>query len=424
MIKLKTSIPGPRSARILEGLKRKNGGWGVPHPLVFSGKGRGAYCQDIDGNVFLDFASQITSNPLGYNHPEMLGVVKKYGKKFPVKYAGQDFSVKEHLEMIESLLDISPGKDFNAAFLVNSGAEAVENAIKICMRSRRKTKFGISMQGAFHGRTVGALSLHHSNPIHRKGYMLLPNFGLPFDDTAGEKLENIIKSKGVDKVGFVILECFQGEGGYNIASKKMVKDLRKITSKHEIPLICDEVQSGVGRTGKWWAFEYFDVKPEIFTSAKALQVGAVVSSKKMFPNEVGAISSTWGGGHVLDLALGMKTLEVIKKDKLLASNRKNGEYCLKSLQNIDGITSQRGLGLMLAFDLPSARVRDNVVIECAKNGLLVLSCGEKSIRVIPPYVIEKKEIDEGLEIIEKAVKVCAEKGFRHKGKVCDFMECA
>lgn len=308
-------------------------------------------------------------------------------------------------------------------FLVNSGAEAVENAIKICMRQRRNMKFSVSMQGSFHGRTLGALSLHHSKPIHRKGYMLLPNVELPFNDSAGERLHRILEKEGEEKIGFVILECVQGEGGYNIASKKMVGALREITRGHKIPLIIDEVQSGVGRTGKWWAFEHYDIKPDVFSSAKGLQVGACVASKSLFPKEVGAISTTWGGGHVLDLSLGVKIIEIIKKEKLLVRNRKTGAYVLRGLEGIDSITNQRGLGLMLAFDLSNAKVRDNVVIECIRNGLIVLGCGDKSIRVIPPYVIHKDDIDKGLAVIEKAVKTCSARGFKHKGNICDFMSC-
>jgi 4-aminobutyrate aminotransferase len=421
MIKLKTKIPGRKSRKILDGLKKKNGGWGVPHPLVFSGGGKGAYCEDIDGNVFLDFASQIASNPMGYNHKELNEVVKKYSK-FPVKYAGQDFTIEEHLEFIESVLGISP-KGMNAMFLVNSGAEAVENAIKICMKKRKKMKFSVSMEGAFHGRTLGALSLHHSKKLHRNGFILEPNKKLPWSDDAGSKLKKLVKTYGAEKIGFVILEHFQGEGGYRIPSKKMIKELRGICKKNGIPYIADEVQAGMGRTGKWWAFEHYGIKPDVFSSAKALQVGAVISSKKMFPKEAGAISSTWGGGHKLDLAIGMKTIEIIKRDKLLRRNVKMGNYLMGELKKIENVNNVRGRGLMIAFDLKNGKERDDFIIECVKKGLIVLGAGEKSIRVIPPFVIEKKDINEGLKVIDNALRVCCKDGFKHKGDICDFMGC-
>jgi 4-aminobutyrate aminotransferase len=422
MIKLKTKIPGVKSARILDGLKRRNGGWGVPHPLVFSGKGNGAYCEDIDGNRFLDFACQIATNPLGYNHSEMIRIIKEYNNRFPIKYGGQDFSVREHLDMIEEILRISP-RCMGAAFLVNSGAEAVENAIKICMRKRRKSKFSVSVDGAFHGRTLGALSLHHSKLVHREGYFLEPNKKLSFSESSGDELKEIIKKNGAESVGFVILEHLQGEGGYRIPSMKMVKDLRRVCKSNGIPYVADEVQAGMGRTGKWWSFEHYGVTPDVFSSAKALQVGACVARKSLFPDEVGAISSTWGGGHVVDLALGMKTIEIIKKKKLLSGNKKMGKYVLRRLGEIPEIYGQRGRGLMIAFDLGSAGMRDNVVVECVKRGLLVLGCGERGIRVIPPFIIRKEEVDEGLDVIEGAIRVCGARGFAHKGKICDFMGC-
>ncbi|MBU0533117.1 aminotransferase class III-fold pyridoxal phosphate-dependent enzyme [Candidatus Micrarchaeota archaeon] len=423
MINLKTKIPGPKSLRILTKLKAKNGGWGVTYPFVLSSKGKGAYCEDIDGNVFLDFGSQIASNPFGYNHPELLEVLKAYGKRTPIKFAGQDFAVEEHLKMIEELTSITP-RNLDNAFLINSGAEAVENAIKICMRSRPKTKVGISMERAFHGRTLGALSLTNSNKVHKKGYMRLPMLRLPYDESAAEHLETILATEVYpDEIGFVILEHVQGEGGYTPAPKKMVEDLRKITKKNGIPYISDEIQAGIGRTGKWWAFQHYNIVPEVFTSGKALQVGAVVANHSLFPNEAGAISSTWGGGHILDLAMGLKTIELIKKQKILQRNERIGQYCLKALNDVAGISNQRGIGLMLAFDLPSQEIRDNVLLECVQNGLILLGCGIKGIRVIPPYIVEEKDIDTAITIIEKAVKTCSVKKFKHRGKIYDFLHC-
>jgi 4-aminobutyrate aminotransferase len=423
MIKLRTAVPGPKSFRILRGLKAKNGGWSVSYPLVFSGKGHGPYCEDLDGNVFLDMASQIASNPLGYNHPEMLEVVRSYLGRFPLKFAGQDFAVAEHLGLIEDLAGISP-EGLDTAFLINSGAEAVENAIKICMRKRPGTKFGISMESGWHGRTLGALSLTNSSKVHKRGYMRLPMMRLPYDESAGEGLERMIRAEASpEEIGFIIIEHVQGEGGYNIAPKRMVSDLRRIASDNGIPYISDEVQAGMGRTGKWWAFEHYGIVPDVFTCAKALQVGAVVSSKKAFPGEAGAISSTWGGGHILDLAMGMKTIEIIKRERLLQRNASTGAYMLSALEDIRGISGQRGLGLMLAFDLPTPDERDNVVAECAKRGLLVLGCGRSSIRLIPPYVTAKDDADKAMEIIADSVRACARKGFSHTGPICDFIRC-
>ena len=422
MIKIKTKIPGAKSLKIIDGLRKKNGGWAVPFPFVHSGKGEGCYTEDVDGNRFLDFGSQIATNPFGYNNDEMISVVKKYSGRHPLKYAGQDFNVPEHLKMIEELISIAP-KGMDASFLVNSGAEAVENAIKLCMHRRRKMQFSVSFNGAFHGRTLGALSLHHSKAVHRHGYLLESNKELPFDDSASEVLQSLVTQYSAQAVGFVILEHLQGEGGYRIPSSVMVKKLFSLTRKYNIPYVADEVQSGMGRTGKWWAFQHYGIKPDVFSAAKALQVGAVVAPKKDFPPEHGSISSTWGGGHVLDLALGIKTIEMIKRDKLLARNAKMGRIILNGLQKIEQISNPRGRGLMLGFDLPDGRMRDMFVIEALQKGLIVLGAGERSIRVIPPYIIDKSEIDEGLRVIEETSKKVSQIGFEPKGKICDFMDC-
>ncbi|MBD3210773.1 aminotransferase class III-fold pyridoxal phosphate-dependent enzyme [Candidatus Micrarchaeota archaeon] len=423
MIRLKTKIPGPKSLKIIKQLKKRNGGWSVSYPFVHAPGGEGACCEDIDGNRFLDFGSQIASNPLGYNHPGLLEVLRSYQGSTPVKFAGQDFVIREHLDMIEKLAGIAP-KGLDSAFLINSGAEAVENAIKLCMRKRPGTKFGISVERAFHGRTLGALSLTNSSRAHKRGYMRFPMLRLPFGDRAVERLETILETEAYpEEIGFIILEHFQGEGGYRIPPEGMVKGLYKIAKNNKIPYISDEIQAGMGRTGKWWAFQHYGVVPDAFTSGKALQVAAVVANHKMFPYEKGAISSTWGGGHTIDLAMGMKTIEIIKKQKLLERNRRMGGYLLSGLKDIEGIQNQRGRGMMLAFDMPTRKRRDDVIIECARNGLLLLGCGTQGIRVIPPFVIEKEEIDEGLEVIRNAVKATSRKSFRHSGKIHDFIAC-
>lgn len=423
MIRIKTPIPGPNSIKIVDKLRAVNGGWAVPYPYVHTSKGEGCYFEDEDGNRFLDFGSQIATNPFGYNNEEMIEVVKKYSNRHPIKFAGQDFIVPEHLQLIEELLAIAP-KGMDAAFLVNSGAEAVENAIKISMHKRPRTQFSASFNGAFHGRTLGALSLHHSKYVHRKGYLLEANKELPFDDSAPDVLKEIIDIYGADSLGFVILEHFQGEGGYRIPSKTMVKNLYKLTQKHQIPYIADEVQAGMGRTGKWWAFEHYGIKPSAFSAAKALQVGAVIAPKKDFPPEHGSISSTWGGGHIIDMALGAKTIEMIKRDRLLARNTLMGNKMLKALDRMDELTNPRGRGLMLAFDLPDQITRDNFILEALRNGLVLLGAGERSVRIIPPYVMDQKDMDEGLRVIEKTAKTVMKKGFEVKGKICDFMDCA
>ena len=416
---IRTKLPGPKSSVIINKIKKLNIAYSNPYPYVHSKKGEGCYFQDVDGNVFLDFASQICSNPLGYNNPEINSVIKKY-KQNPIKYGGQDFNVKEHLDLLEELITITP-QGLNRAFLVNSGAEAVENCIKLAMRKQKKAKFGISFKGDFHGRTIGALSYTHSKPIQKQHFFSISNKILPFNETGGERLIKIINKNGASKIAFVLTEVIQGEGGYNIAPEKLVKEIRKITKSYNIPFIVDEVQSGMGRTGKWWAHQHFNISPDLMSSAKALQVGAAVTSKK-FNVEPGSISSTWGGGHTLDLAIGLKTIQVIKKHNLLNRVTRLGSYLKKGLNN-SNLENVRGKGLMLAFDLKDKNTRNNLVIESLNQGLVILGCGEKSIRIIPPYIISKEEINKALEIIDTSNKKINISGFRHKGKICSYIQC-
>ncbi|MBI2105850.1 aminotransferase class III-fold pyridoxal phosphate-dependent enzyme [Candidatus Woesearchaeota archaeon] len=417
--RIKTSLPGPGSEIIIKKIRKLNIAYSDPYPYVHSKKGNGCYFQDIDGNIFLDFASQIASNPLGYNNKGLNKVIKSY-KKHPVKYAGQDFNVKEHADLLEELMTIVP-KNLNQAFLINSGAEAVENCIKLAMRKQKKAKFGISFQNDFHGRTLGALSYTHSKPIQKLNYFTVPNKTLPFSEDAIEKFKKIIKQNSTSSIAFVLMETIQGEGGYNVAPEKLVKDIRKITKQYGIPLILDEVQSGMGRTGKWWAHQHFNIQPDLMSSAKALQVGATVASKK-FSVESGSISSTWGGGHTLDLALGLKTIEIIKKKKLLNHISNVGNYLKNNLEDLN-FENVRGKGLMLAFDLKNKDTRNNFIIEALKNGLVLLGCGQKGIRVIPPYIVSEKEVDQALEIFESVNKKINKPGFKHTGKICNYLTC-
>ena len=420
MIKLKTSIPGNKSLVVLNKLKKLNIGYNDPYPFVHSKKGNGCYFEDLDGNVFLDFASQVASNPLGYNNKDLKKVVKKYSKNFPVKYAGQDFSVEEQVKLLEELTSVTP-KEMNMAFLVNSGAEAVENCLKIAMRKQKHSKFGIAFHKSFHGRTLGGLSCTDSKKVQKKSFLHIPVRHYDYHENSLEKLEKLMKRYSSKDVGFVIIEAVQGEGGYNFASKKLIQGLRKFTSKYNIPFIIDEVQSGMGRTGKWWSFQHYNVKPDIFSSAKALQVGAAITSNK-YKVETGTISSTWGGGSLLDMAIGLETIKIIKKKNLLRNVNNMGNYLIKRLNEIN-LSNVRGKGLMIAFDLKNENERNNFVIECLKNGLVILGAGKKSVRIIPPYIVSKKEIDEAIDILEATNLKIKKPKFKHAGKICDYINC-
>jgi 4-aminobutyrate aminotransferase len=296
------------------------------------------------------------------------------------------------------------------------------------MRYEHKPKLCISFKNAFHGRTLGALSLTNTTKKQQKeSFLSIPTERLPYTEEAGNVLLNLLNTYSPTDIACVIMEPIQGEGGYNIPPEKMVQDIRAITKEHNIPLISDEVQAGMGRTGEWWGIEQYGVIPDAMSVGKALQVGATVANKSLFPEEPGSISSTWGGGHRLDLALGIQVIKTIKKKHMLNKVNKQGKYLLRRLHELSTegkVMHPRGKGLMTAIDLPSNKMRNDVVMEAAKNGLVLLGCGLTGIRCIPPYIVTPKEIDEAMAILSQAIKVCSQRNFTHKGNICTFADCS
>lgn len=329
-----------------------------------------------DGNQFLDFTSNIGACPLGYGHTDVMQALATIAQNGAHKIAGQDFYCHEHADLSEKFLSILP-EGFKS-FFVNSGAEAVENAVKIAYRKRMTQGLpvlpGISCTGAFHGRTLGALSFTFSKPIQKTGFPELPVLRIKFcRDDADPEIDSITKVLEQNKVAFIISEVIQGEGGYNVASKKFIQNLRKQADAHGTPLILDEVQSGMGRTGKWWAFEHYGIKPDIMSTAKALQIGAAAFMSDFDPGQQGVLSSTWGGGSRIDMAVGAVIIDVIKRDKLLDNAARMGDRLKKGLQELigkTGLIEVRGIGLMVGieFDTRIAATRHFQV--CSKKAYL------------------------------------------------------
>ncbi|MGI0037033.1 MAG: aspartate aminotransferase family protein, partial [Nitrososphaera sp.] len=347
--------------------------------------------------------------PLGYSHPAVLQVLSEYSKNGAHRIAGQDFYCKEHAELSESVKSIIPS-GFKM-FFVNSGAEAVENAIKLAYR-KMSTQTpsllpGVSCVNAFHGRTLGALSFTQSKPVQKAGYPELPVLRIKFctndNDQELDSVQNILEQT---KVAFIMTEVVQGEGGYNIASNRFIQTLRRCSEQYGVPLVLDEVQSGMGRTGKWWAFEHYNVKPDIMTAAKALQVGMSAYDARFDPSEQGALSSTWGGGNRIDMAVGTATIDVIKKDRLLENATAMGQRLQRGIADLSkdiksGITGVRGLGLMIGMEFDSKSRRDELINKAFRKGLLLLPAGQKAMRVIPPLIINGEEVDEGLDLLQE-----------------------
>ena len=401
---IKTPLPGPNASRIINVMKDHVYDSTFVYPLVIK-DGRGCIIEDVDGNEFLDFTSNVGSCPLGYSHPEILSVLKQYSSCGMHKIAGQDFYSEEHAILAQKITGIIP-ENFKA-FFINSGAEAVENAIKIAYRKMGPLP-GISCKNAFHGRTLGALTFTSSKPVQKFNFPELPVMRIKFctadNDPEIEYAEKLLKE---NKIAFILSEVIQGEGGYSVASKQFIKNLRSFADKYGVPLILDEVQSGLGHTGKWWAFEHYNVKPDIMSAAKALQVGATIFDKKLEPMEKGAISSTWGGGARIDMAVGAKTIDVIKKERLLENAAKMGQILKNGISEIvgkHGIINVSGIGLMIGIECETKERRDVVLNNLFKNGLLMLGAGQKAIRIIPPLIINEEQINEGISIMHQACK--------------------
>ena len=401
--KIDTLIPGPKATKIINIIKELSYDSTFTYPLVIA-NGHNCVIKDVDGNAFLDFTSNIGTCPLGYSHSEIMQVLKEYSQNGMHKIAGQDFYCEEHAKIAQKVSSIVP-ENFKT-FFINSGAEAVENAIKIAYKKMGPLP-GVSCINAFHGRTLGALSFTFSKPVQKANFPELPvkkiKFCINDNDLEIDSIEKLLKE---NKIAFILSEVIQGEGGYNVASKQFITNLRKFANQYGVPLILDEVQSGMGRTGKWWAFEHYNVKPDIMSIAKALQVGATAYDKIFDPIERGVLSSTWGAGSRIDMIVGTKIIDVINRERLLANATAMGNILKKGLNEIvekNGIIEVRGIGLMIGIEFDTKEKRDNKLIELFKQGLLLLPAGQKAMRVIPPLTITEEEIQEGLAIMTEVL---------------------
>jgi 4-aminobutyrate aminotransferase len=406
--KIVTEPPGPAARRVIDIVKGNCYDSTFTYPLVIA-DGTGSFLQDVDGNLFLDFTSNIGSCPLGYSHPEIMEVLAEQSKSGAHKIAGQDFYCKEHAELSERVSSVIP-LGFRM-FFINSGAEAVENAIKLAYKKMSAVTPsmlpGVSCVNAFHGRTLGALSFTFSKPVQKKGYPELPVLRIKFCTSDSDpEIDAAEKLLSENKVAFILSEVVQGEGGYNFASRQFMQNLRKCADRHGVPLILDEVQSGMGRTGRWWAFEHYGVRPDIMSAAKALQVGMAAYDCRLDPGEPGALSSTWGGGSRIDMAVGSRIIEVIKKNRLLDNASAMGARLKNGLQELvgkGGMADVRGLGLMIGIEFDSKQDRDERLTRAFKKGLLLLPAGQKAMRVIPPLTITEEELEEGLGLMSQVL---------------------
>lgn len=374
-------------------------------------KGRGAYLISKNGKKYLDFACGIAVTNLGHCHPKVVAAAVKQSENLIHACAGIVY-YEANILLAEKLAKICPA-DLNMSFFCQSGAEAVEGAIKLAKYVKNKPGI-IAFEGSFHGRTLGALSVTTSKQKYRDRYEpLLPNvFIAPYSkENSLAEVEKILKSK---PIAGVLVEPIQGEGGYIVPSKDFLSGLRSLCNKYEVFLIFDEVQTGLGRTGKMFASEVFGVYPDIMTLAKGLAsgfpLGAVIAKDTIMKQwSPGAHGSTMSGNPV-SCAAALATLDVIEKEKLPEYALKMGNYLRSKLDKLakgyGTIVDVRGIGLMIAAEFKDNAAAKQIMESCLKDGLILISCGTRDevIRFIPPLIITKEQIDTAVNIFEEALK--------------------
>jgi 4-aminobutyrate aminotransferase len=432
--KIKTALPGPNATRVLEGDERYiSPSYTRSYPLVAK-EGRGIVITDVDGNEFFDFSSGIAVTSTGHCHREVVSAIQKQAGQL-IHMSGTDFYYESLVSLAERLSKIAPMPGPHRVYYGNSGAEAIEAALKLA-RYHTGRQYVIAFYGAFHGRTMGALSLTASKPQQRRRFgPLLPGVThVPFPDVYRRGAEDslacarFIEDKlfkttlPPEEVAAIFVEPIQGEGGYLPAPRVFMHELRRIADRHGILLVADEVQSGVGRSGKWWAIEHTGVSPDMVCIAKGIAsgmpLGITLTRAEIMDWVPGSHASTFGGNPV-SIAAAMATLDVIEREDLLRNSESVGSYMLARLSNWPEkhplVGDVRGRGLMLAVELvadkqtkqPAPRERDRVIELAFERGVLLLGCGPSTIRIAPPLITTKEQADVALDVLEESLALAA-----------------
>jgi 4-aminobutyrate aminotransferase len=439
---IKTALPGPRAREIVASDERYiSPSYTRTYPLVMK-RGGGAMIEDVDGNIFLDFNAGVAVCATGHSHPRIVDAIKAQVEEF-IHISGTDYYYPHLPALARKLSDLVPGNFEKKTHFGNSGAEAVEGAIKLALYATRRTKL-IGFFGAFHGRTMGALSLTASKYRQRAGfgpqaldvthvpyancyrcpYLLKPeNCGAykPQGPYCARIIEDLIMKTTVppDECAAIVVEPIQGEGGYIVPPASFLQTIRRIADKHGILVIADEVQSGMGRTGRMFSSEHFDFVPDIMTLAKGiasgLPLGATVARADLMKWTPGSHASTFGGNPVA-IAASLATIELLEEG-LLENAARQGEYLLKGLYQLSDkhemIGDVRGKGLMIGIELvkdrgePAVIERDRVEVECFHRGLIIQGCGASTIRLSPPLVIDQEQCDFALKTLDQALSAVA-----------------
>ena len=429
-------LPGPKARALI---KRDSAviSPSYPRDMPFvMDHGKGTEVWDVDGHRFLDFAAGIAVVSTGHAHPNVVKAVQDQAEKF--LHISSDFYHEKWIALGEKLDEIAPFHEAAASFMTNSGTEAIETAIKLARYHTGRTNF-IGFTGAFHGRTMGAVTFTASKTTYHRGFYPLMNGvvhapypnpyrpildrnpGEDYGQTVVRYIEDEILGHilPADEVAGILVESIQGEGGYIVPPPGFFPALRELCDKHNILLIADEVQSGMGRTGKWWAIEHFDVEPDIITVAKGiasgLPLGATVARKSVMDWPRGSHGNTFGG-NPLSCAAALATIDLIENE-YLENAAVQGTYMLDALHEImarhPSIGDVRGIGLMIGVEFikdkktrtPAEELHDRVTDLAFERGLILLGCGKSVVRIAPPLSVARNEIDEALAIFEEAVTI-------------------
>ena len=429
-----TPLPGPKAKQIVERDHRVvSPSYTRDYPLVAK-SGSGAMVEDVDGNTFLDFAAGIAVVATGHCHPQVVAAIQKQAAEL-IHMSCTDFYYEGTVELAEKLGSIAPGKDPKRVYFGNSGTEAIEAAMKLARYHTKRDKF-IAFHGCFHGRTFGSLSLAASKAVQRKhfGGLLAGVFHTPYPNTyrgaygvrpeyatadALAHIENELFKRLVDpeEVAAIFIEPIQGEGGYLPAPADFLQGLERLCRKHGILLVADEVQSGMGRTGKWWAVDHAGIVPDMICTAKGIASGmplsAVIANAKVMDWKPGAHASTFGGNPV-SIAAALATIEILEREAI-ANAARMGEFIFRQTagwrERHKSVGDIRGKGLMIGIEFVRDRktkekapeLRDHVLQAAFHKGLLVLGAGENSLRLAPPLVIDEEQAEFALRTLDECI---------------------
>lgn len=429
-------LPGPKAKAIIDrDQKVISPSYPRDYPFVMD-MGRGVEVWDVDGNRFLDFAAGIAVTSTGHSHPKVVKAIQEQAEKFI--HISSDYYHHQWVSLGEKLNQIAPFQEDAMSFMTNSGTEGVEAAIKLARHYTGRSQF-IGFLGGFHGRTMGSLAFTASKPHYLEGFFPLMNgvTHVPYPDPYrpllmskpgedyGETVVRYIEQQVLGKVlphrdvAGILVETIQGEGGYIIPAPGFYPALRDLCDRYDILLIVDEVQSGMGRTGKWWAIEHFDVEPDIVCVGKGIAsgmpLGAIIARKSLMTWTKGTHGNTFGGNPIA-CAAALATIDLIETE-YMQNAQEVGQYMLERVVKIQErhpyIGDVRGKGLMIGVEFVKDRetreahqkLRDRIIHKAFEGGLLLLGCGKSTIRFAPPLNISKTQVDEGMQIFEEAISL-------------------